>query len=134
MLCNNYAGLDTKTSPFATSSAIRRYGDYLEGVYSRSSVSSDGKFPPTPSKTYVNLALVKRTSQIRDIEEVRKNTLQGKVEEMYCEKTKLEIADIIKPQRNGNPVTLVFVEGPPCRCRQEHSGLGAVQEVGQEAI
>ena len=82
-------------------------------MYSRSPVSSDGKFPPTPSKTYVNLALVERSSQIRDLEEARKNTLHGKVKEMYCEKTKLEIADIIKPQSNGNPVTLVFVEGPP---------------------
>ena len=93
--------------------AISRYGDYLEGVYSRSSVSSDGKFPPTPSKTYVNLAVVEHASQIRDLEEVRKNTLHGKVEEMCCGKTRFEIADILKPQDNGNPVSLVFIEGPP---------------------
>ena len=97
----------------ATSSAISRYGDYLEGVYSRSSVSSDGKFPPTPSKTYVNLAIVEHASQIRDIEEVRENILHGRVDEMIEGKTKIETTCILKPQYNGNSVSLVFVEGPP---------------------
>ena len=96
-----------------TSSAISRYGDYLAGVYSRSSVSSDGKFPPTPSKTYVNLALVKRTSEIRDLEDVRKNLIHGRVDEMLEGKRKIETNDILKPQDNGRPVSLVFVEGPP---------------------
>ena len=96
-----------------TSSAISRYGDYLEGVYSRSSVSSDGKFPPTPSKTYVNLAVVKHANEIRDIEEVRKNTLHGRVDKLLEGKTKIEIASILKPHDNGSPVSLVFVEGPP---------------------
>ena len=82
-------------------------------MYSRSSVSSDGKFPPTPSKTYVNLALVKRTSEIRDLEDVRKNLLHGRVDEMLAEKQKIETNDILKPQDNGNPVLLAFVEGPP---------------------
>ena len=95
------------------SSAISRYGDYLEGVYSRSPVSSDGKFPPTPSKTYVNLALVKRTSEIRDLEDVRKNMLHGRVSEMLRGKKKIKTNDIVKPQDNGSPVSLVFVEGPP---------------------
>ena len=97
----------------ATSSAISRYGDYLEGVYSRSSVSSDGKLPLTPSKTYVMLAVVECASQIRDIEQVRKNVLHGRVDKLLEGKIKIEITDILKPRDNGKPVTLVFVEGPP---------------------
>ena len=111
-----HPGKDTATVPHTFTlnlSAISRYGDYLEGVYSRSSVSSDGKFPPTPSKTYVNLALVKRTSEIRDLEDVRKNLIHGRVDEMLEGKQKIETNDILKPQDNGNPVSLVFVEGPP---------------------
>ena len=79
-------------------------------MYSRSPVSSDGKFPPTPSKTYVNLALVNRkcVSEIHDLEEVRKNTLHGGVDEMLVGKTKIGIDDILAPH-----VSLVFVEGPP---------------------
>ena len=97
----------------ATSSVISRYGDYLKGVYRRSSVSSDGKFPPTPSKTYVNLAVVQRASHIRDIEQVRENMLHGRVDELLEGKIKIEIIDILKPRDNGEPVALVFVEGPP---------------------
>ena len=105
-----YAGLDVKIS---ASAAISHYGDYLKRMYSRSSVSSDGKFPPTPSKTFVNLVVVQRASEIRDLEDVRRNTLHGKVEEMCRGKTKCEIADILKPLKDGSPVSLVFVEGPP---------------------
>ena len=82
-------------------------------MYSRSSVSSDGKFPPTPSKTYINLAVVERASQIRDLEEVRKNTLHGRVDKLLEGKTKIELTDILRPQEDGSPVSLVFVEGPP---------------------
>ena len=111
-----FSGLDIVPVPHtsaATSSAISRYGDYLEGVYSRSPVSSDGKFPPTPSKTYVNLAVVKHASHIRDIEQLRKNTLHGRVDEMIKGKTKIELTDILKTHKDGNPVSLVFIEGPP---------------------
>ena len=105
--------MQSRNASATTSSVISRYGDYLEGVYSRSSVSSDGKFPPTPSKTYINLAVVEHTSQIRDIEQVRKNVLHGRVDEMVNGKIKIDIIDILKPQDNGKPVSLVFVEGPP---------------------
>ena len=97
----------------STSSAISRYGDYLEGVYSRNTVSSDGKFPPTPSKTYVNLAVVERSDEVRDLEELRKHTLHGRVDEILNGKREIEIGDILKPQDNGKPLSLVFVEGPP---------------------
>ena len=95
-----FAGLNIVPVPHtsaATSSAISRYGDFLEGVYRRSSVSSDGKFPPTPSKTYVNLAVVEHASQICDIEQVRKNMLHGRVDEMIEGKKKYETTDILKP-------------------------------------
>ena len=95
------------------SSVISRYGDYLEGVYSNSPVPSDGKFPPTPSKTYVNLAVVQRASEVRDIEQVIKNTLHGQVDKLLEGKINIEITDILKPLHNGKLVTLVFVEGPP---------------------
>ena len=112
---NLLSGLDVSVphTSAATPSAISRYGDYLEGVYSKSAISSDGKWPPTPSKTYVNLAVVEHANQIRDLEEVRQNTLHGRVDELLKGKTKIEITDILKPQDDGSPVSLVFVEGPP---------------------
>ena len=106
-----FSGVDIVPVPHTSttiSSSISRYGDYLEGVYSRSSVSSDGKFPPTPSKTYVNLAVVKRADQIHDLHEV----IRGRVDKLLKGKQKIELTDILKPQDNGSPVSLVFVEGP----------------------
>ena len=82
-------------------------------MYSRSSVSSDGKFPPTPSKTFVNLAVVQHSDEVCDSEQMRENILHGRVDEMLKGKTKIETADIIKPHIDSNPVSLVFVEGPP---------------------
>ena len=82
-------------------------------MYSRSSVSSDGKFPPTPSKTFINLALIWRSGEIRDLEELRKHTLHGEVSDILKQKREIEMDDILKPRDNGKPVLLVFVEGPP---------------------
>ena len=82
-------------------------------MYSRSSVSSDGKFPPTPSKTYINLAVVQHSDKVCDSEQMRKNTLHGRVDETLKGKTNIETADIIKPHTDSAPVSLVFVEGPP---------------------
>ena len=113
MFVSGSDAVQARNASATTSSAISRYGDYLEGVYSNSPVSSDGKFPPTPSKTYVNLAVVVRASQIHDIEQVRENTLRGRVDKLLEGKIKIEITDILKPRDNGKPVTLIFVEGPP---------------------
>ena len=82
-------------------------------MYSRTPVSSDGKFPPTPSRTYVNLTVVESASQISDLEELRKNISHGRVDEMLIGRKKIGIDEVLKPQINGNPVSLVFVEGPP---------------------
>ena len=97
------------------SSPISRYSAYLEGKYRRSSVSNDGKFPPTPSKKYVKLAIVSTSQGSRDIhDEVQMHTLlRGRIHEILRGKKRLEVTDILKPQKNGRPVNLAVVEGPP---------------------
>ena len=64
------------------SSATSRYAEYIKGVYERSPVSNDGKFPPTPSEKYVNLAVVKYDDRPRDLDELRKHTLHGRVNDL----------------------------------------------------
>ena len=95
----------------AASPAISRYSEYLKGLYERSLVSSDGKFPPTPSRKYINLAAVHHTP--RDLDEVMKHTLHGKVNEILRSKQKLSTEDICKPVKRDCPLSLVFIEGPP---------------------
>ena len=110
------AGLEFSALVHATSArspAISCYGEFLEGVYNRSSVSNDGKFPPTPSEKYIKLAVVERKSKLQDLEELRKNTLHGRVDKMLEGKKEIDVASILKPQQNGHPISLVSVEGPP---------------------
>ena len=99
--------------PAAGPSAIHRYGDYLKKVYSTRSVSCADKFPPTPSKKYVKLALVKRGSKCRDLDELRKHILHGKVDEILEGKSEITTNDILRPDSIGRPPKVVLVDGPP---------------------
>ena len=101
----------TPVSCPAASSAISHYADFLKGRYERCSVSNDGKFPPTPSKEYINLALVHHKP--RDLDEVMKHTLHGNVAEILKNKEEINIDDIFEPVRHHSHLALVLVEGPP---------------------
>ena len=112
-----YLSLSTGTTPAmsigcpAASPAISRYSEYLKRLYERCLVSSDGKFPPTPSKKYINLAVVCHTP--RDLDEVMKHTLHGKVNEILQGKQKINTEEICEPVKHDRPLSLVFIEGPP---------------------
>ena len=100
-------------TPSAGPSAIRRYGDYLNKVYSTRSVSCADKFPPTPNKKYVKLALVKKGGKCHDLDELMKHTLHGKVDEILEGKKEITTDDILKHDGEGRPPKVVLVEGPP---------------------
>ena len=89
-------------------SATSRYAEYIKGVYKRSPVSNDGKFPPTPSEKYVNLAVVKYDERPCDSDELKKHTLYGRVDDLLVNKTKIGKDEIVGPTDS-----LVLVEGPP---------------------
>ena len=82
-------------------------------MYSASPVSCDNKFPPTPSKKYVKLALVKKGGVCRDLDELMKHTLHGNVDEILEGKSEITTNDILKPDDRGRPPKVVLVEGPP---------------------
>ena len=109
------------------SSGISRYAEYLKNRYERSLVCDDNKFPPIPSKKYVNLAVVDHTP--RDLHEVMKYTLKGSLKEIPTKKEKVDIEDILKPIKKEKPeeekpLSLVLIEGPP------GVGKSTVQKVG----
>ena len=82
-------------------------------MYNASSVYCDDKFPPTPSKKYIKLALVKKGGKCRDLDELMKRTLLGKVDEILEGKTELSTHEILKQGDEGRPLKVVLVEGPP---------------------
>ena len=73
-------------------------------------MSCDDKFPPTPSKKYVKLALVNKGGKSRDLDELMKHTLHGKVDEMLVGKTEITTNDILKQDDEGRPPKVVLVE------------------------
>ena len=77
-------------------------------MYERCLVSSDGKFPPTPSRKYINLALVRHRA--RDLYYVIEHTLHGNLEKILKTKEQISIEDIFKPTKQ---LSLVLIEGPP---------------------
>ena len=99
--------LSTATDCLKTS-ATSRYAEYIKGVYKRSPVLNNDKFPPTPSKKYVNLAVVNYDERPRDLDELKKCTLHGRIDDLLVNKTKIGMDEIVGPMDS-----LVFVEGPP---------------------
>ena len=71
----------------------------------------DRKFPPTPSKKYVNLTTV---YYHHNIEKVMEYTLHGNVEQLLEGRKKIDIKDILTPIWNTSErLRLVIIEGPP---------------------
>ena len=99
--------LSTATDCLKTS-ATSRYAEYIKGVYKRSPVLNNDKFPPTPSKKYVNLAVVNYDERPRDLDELKKCTLHGRIDDLLVNKTKIGMDEIV-----GLTDSLVLVEGPP---------------------
>lgn len=94
-------------------SPLISYADYLTEVYRRKRVANDpDKWPPTPSKTYIKLALVKKEKiSPGQADQFTRLTLQGYIDQILKIKQPIEMDDILK-QEEGE-VRLVLVEGAP---------------------
>ena len=92
----------------STPPELSRYADYLKP--STLPVPSD-KFPPTPSKVLIKLALVKK-NEVRQAQadNFTRLTLQGEIDQILQVKEPIEIDDILKAD---DEVRLVVVEGAP---------------------
>ena len=91
---------------------ISRYAEYLRAVYSNSPVAnSDKNFPPTLSRKFIKLALVKKEKESRAQAEKSINlTLQGDIDQILQDKELIKMDDILKVD---DKVRLVVVEGAP---------------------
>ena len=91
------------SSVVTTSPELSHYADYLRGVYNT--------FPPTPSKVFIKLALVKKekVSQAQ-ADNFTRLTLRGDIDQILQVKEPIEMDDILKAD---DKVRLVVVEGAP---------------------
>ena len=98
----------TINAPPVTSSAISHCCTYLKTVYKNSPISLDSKWPPTPSRKYISLTVVKRGHRCRD--EYIGHTLQGRIADVASTQTEISTEQILETE---STLKLVLVEGAP---------------------
>ena len=70
----------------------------------------DGKLPPTPSKTYIRLALIKKEKKSQEeADDFTRLTLKGEIDTILKAKQPITMEDVLK----DNDTRLVVVEGAP---------------------
>ena len=92
-----------------TSSVVSQYRTYLKSVYNASPIAPDNKWPPTPSKEYIRLAVACAKRGIRD--DYIGQTLEGKIEELLRNREEISIEQIL--ETSGENLRLILLEGAP---------------------
>ena len=82
---------------------------YLRNVYKNSPISPETKWPPTPSREYITLAVVEG-GQCRD--EYIGHTLQGNVQQLLEKRREISTEQILEAPE-GQKMRLIFIEGAP---------------------
>ena len=91
-------------------SQVTSYAKYLELIYANSQVTYD-KWPYTPSKIYIKLALIKKEKVSRATADAfTRLTLMGDIDQILKVKQPIAMDDILRP---GDRARLVVVEGAP---------------------
>jgi len=94
--------------PDSYAGPLGRYASYLRAYYSTSPISQDFKWPLTPSKHYISLAIVKKEKLTR-AEADERLTFHGKIPQI---KEQISMEDVLKPC-GSEKLRFVLVEGPP---------------------
>ena len=95
-------------------SAIETYAFYLKfNVYLRQKFPTYGKWPPNPSKKYINLALIKKQRMSKEeMDHFTKQTIHGDIDDIVHEKQSISMEEIGKEKGNTLP-KCILVEGAP---------------------
>ena len=90
---------------------VLRYAKFLRAKYSTCPVAKSDKFPPTSSKVFIKLALLKKEKVSREeADNFTHLTLRGDIDQILQVKEPIEMDDILKAD---DKVRLVVVEGAP---------------------
>ena len=105
-----FSNAPTSNCPPAPSSAISHYHMYLKYVYGNSPISPNTKWPPSPGREFISLAVVEGQS-CRD--EYIGHTLRGNVKQVLHSRREISIKQILEPVKGQNKLRLVLLEGAP---------------------
>ena len=107
---HSYPGSHGIPQSASFSSAISHYHTYLKYVYGNSPISPNTKWPPSPGREFITLAVVEGRS-CRD--EYIGHTLQGNLKQVLHRRRKISIGEILEPVKGQNKPRLVLMEGAP---------------------
>ena len=94
-------------------SPIDIFAEYLRSLYRSRKLPAYGKWPPTPSKQFINLAVILKEKVSRaSADNFTKATLRGKSDDILQKKKRIQFSDLAKT-KDGEPAQLVLVEGAP---------------------
>ena len=90
---------------------MHQYSEYLRGVYKNLKVIAADKWPPTPSKVYIKLALVKNEKVSRaEANHFTHLTLEGDIDQILLVKEPIQETEIFVPR---DSMKFVVLEGAP---------------------
>ena len=90
-----------------------QYASYLKAVYTSKKWPTHSKWPPTATKKYVHLAVVKKEQVSKQqADEFTKSTLHGNIDDICKKKQEVDFTQIGKKE-DGTPAKLILVEGAP---------------------
>ena len=93
-------------------SAVDSYHSHLRAVYTRSEIP-DSKWPPSPGKKYINLAVMpKESTTHQEADKSTIATLRGDVDLILKGKSPIQLEDIFTVEA-GEPLKCTLVEGAP---------------------
>ena len=105
-----FSNAPTSTCPPAPSSAISHYRTYIKERYGNSPISPGTKWPPSPGREYISLAVVEGG---RCQDEYIGYPLRGNVKQVLKNRKKISIEQILEPIEGQNKLRLVLMEGAP---------------------
>ncbi len=81
-------------------------------VYKNPTTLPDNKWPPTPSREYVKLAIIKKKDQ-RCRDDFIGHRLRGKIKEIPKDREEISVEQISEPDKEQGDIKLILMEGAP---------------------
>ena len=95
----------------STSILMAKYAEHLKAVYKSRALPVDSKWPPSPSKKYINLAAIKKEDINRaEADQFTKATLHGNIDQILKKKDPIAMEDILEV---NDECKCILVEGAP---------------------
>lgn len=102
--CNCRGFMETNTN-------IAKYAAYLKSLYAARNMPVCQKWPPTPSKRYINLALISKDNAcLAEAYELTTAKLHGHIDRILKKKTRIEMHQLLG---NDGSQKCILIEGAP---------------------